>query len=199
MNLVDFKTEKRLRTVFWKRNEHMKFCMVWFINSGNNALIFYCQITIFLIFNINHKGLWWQSHSNCQPKNKKIKIFALSANTQTYSHEPAISAWVNSDPPWRPGTGGRGSVEPASLSPSLGMDLHSYPSHPPDEPSPLHTASVKRVSTHKHSRWPKQNYSDPNSPSPTATEANIYEFQTTLKQFSISGNKNRNFRLKSKH
>lgn len=78
--------------------------------------------------------------------------------------------------PWRPGTGGRGSVEPASLSHSLGTDLNSYPSHPPDEPSPLHTASVKRVSTHKHSRWPKQNYSDPNSPSPTATEANIYEF-----------------------
>ncbi len=107
-------------------------------------------------------------------KKKKKYLRCLRTHTHKHTQEPAISARVNCDPPWRPGTGGRGSVEPASLSPSLGKDLHSYPSHPPDEPS--HTASVKRVSTHKHSRWPQQNYSDPNSPSPTATEAKIYEF-----------------------
>lgn len=103
----------------------------------------------------------------------QIKAYLLCLQTHTHTHrhkELAISARVNSDPPWRPGTRGRGSVERVSLSPSLGKDLHSYPSHPPDEPSPIHTASVKRISVHK------QNYFDLNSPSPTVTEANIYDF-----------------------
>jgi len=67
----------------------------------------------------------------------QIKAYLLSMQTHTQTHnwlfQPGLTVT-------HPGALGPGAEVQLSLSPSLGKDLHSYPSHPPDEPSPIHTA-----------------------------------------------------------